>query len=208
MSSSSSSLASPPIADEKNSLFFLCDIQETFRDKIVNWRELVSVAVFMSRVSTTLEIPLIVTEQKPFKPTVAEVAVSSLPNARLFSKSRFSMMTDEVQAAIGRLEGDLGRKFANIFLFGLETHVCVLQTVLDLNRLGYRVYLVSDGIGSQRLSDMLPALQRMSKLNEVLTTTAESSVYELMKDAQHPKFKACLPHVKDLAAGKAHSAKL
>lgn len=87
----------------------------------------------------------------------------------------------------------------NIYLYGLETHICVLQTSLDLRRRGYNVYLVVDGIASQRETDENTALTRLRDAG-VAVTTAESAVYEILQGADHEKFKACLPAVKEFGA--------
>ena len=87
----------------------------------------------------------------------------------------------------------------NIYLYGIEAHVCVLQTTLDLLREGYAVYLVNDGVSSMRAHDRDTAIKRLEAAGAV-STTAESCLYELMGDAKHEKFKACLPLVKELSS--------
>lgn len=61
--------------------------------------------------------------------------------------------------------------------------MCVLQTVLDLLRDNYVVYVVLDGVGSQRAEDRDGALQRLSAYNNVLFTTSESLIYEILGNA-------------------------
>merc|ERR1740130_2108240 len=104
------------------------------------------------------------------------------------------MLTPDVMGVLQSLPDEV----KNVYIFGVESHVCVLQTTLDLLRRGYNVYLVSDAIASQRENDRAVALQRMERAGAILTT-GESALYEILQDAQHPRFKACLKHVKALA---------
>jgi len=175
---------------KKNSAFFVCDIQETFRHLVVGMPELIATSVFLTKCARVLEIPVIASEQQPFKPTVAELDATGWS---LYKKTKFSMCIDAVKEKIKEM-----KHLQNIYLFGIETHVCVLQTALDLLREGYRVYLVSDAVSSQRIVDRQVALERLGRAG-VIITTAESAIYELLKDAKHRQFKLILPLVKDLA---------
>ena len=81
-------------------------------------------------------------------------------------------------------------------LFGIEAHVCVQQTTLDLLERGYNVHLVLDGVSSIREHDRNVAIKRLSEAGAV-TTTSESLIFELMRDAKHPKFKEVLEVIKE-----------
>lgn len=77
-------------------------------------------------------------------------------------------------------------------VFGIEAHVCVQMTVRDLLDHNYNVYLPVDGIGSQRTSDLKPALKLMRSWGEnCVLTTSESIVMQLLRDAKDPMFKQC-----------------
>lgn len=218
-SSAVESLLTAPVSaldapTESNSLFFVCDIQETFRGKILDYDALIATSLFLVKVGNTLGIPTVTTEQKPFKPTVTELSAVIDPaqhsNHALFKKSLFSMLTPEVTALLSRHPS---RK--HVVLFGIETHVCVLQTTLDLLRRGYIVHVVVDAVSSQNAVDRATALKRMeaeasrsamadpSKGAGVLhLTTAESVLFEILRDAQHPKFKELVPAMKELSQVK------
>jgi len=181
-----------PKINENNSAFFLCDLQETFRDTIINMSQVIAGAKFLTTCAGVLDIPVIVTEQKPFKPTVQELGdLKKQKNLKLFSKSQFSMLTDPVKESLKEMKA-----VKNVFLYGVEAHVCIVQTALDLLREGYNVHLVADAVSSQRAADRDFAFQRLDRLGVVLTT-AESALYEILGDAKHGKFKECLPHVKE-----------
>ena len=90
---------------------------------------MLAAASFLTRVAHQLHIPVVVTEQKPFKPTVAEMQLATVPHS-LHTKSLFSMLTPSVLQELK--EKHSGR--THIFLYGIESHVCVMQTALDLLR--------------------------------------------------------------------------
>lgn len=102
------------------------------------------------------------------------------------------MVTDEVYQAVHAAYPE--RKSA--IVFGIETHVCVQQTSLELIEHGYEVHLVVDGVSSQRPHDREVAIRRIAQSGAFLTTS-ESILFELMNDAKHPKFKELLPLFKE-----------
>lgn len=123
------------------------------------------------------------TEQVPQKlgPTVASVAAAIGRPAE--AKSDFSAaacpaaVADWVAAEIDR-----------VLLCGIETHVCVQQTALDLASAGYLVFLAVDAVGSRYAVDHKTALQRMQSAGVTLTTT-EAALFEWCGGADHPQFK-------------------
>lgn len=82
-----------------------------------------------------------------------------------------------------------------VILAGIETHVCVLQTALDLVEQGYRVFLVADCVSSRKLSDKNYGEIRMGSVG-VIITSFEAVLFELLKDAKHENFKAISSIVK------------
>jgi len=148
----------------------------------------------MNKAAKVLDIPVILTEQQPFKPTVSEIDVTDLT---VYKKTKFSMLIDSVKQKLSSLQN-----INHVYIYGIEAHVCVLQTSLELLRGGYKVYLVVDGISSQRTVDRDVAIERLRSAGAMITIS-ESAVYEILKDAKHQKFKQILPLVKDLASGKA-----
>jgi nicotinamidase-related amidase len=77
----------------------------------------------------------------------------------------------------------------NIIVCGIEAHICVLQTVMDLLTAKYNVYIAADCVSSRYADDMAYALRRMENARAVITT-GESVLFEIMKDARHPARKA------------------
>ena len=83
-----------------------------------------------------------------------------------------------------------------ILLCGIEAHVCVLQTTLDLLERGYEVHLLTDGLSSCRAHDRAVALSRLSQSGAFLTSS-EMTLFQLMGDAKNPKFKQVSALIKE-----------
>ncbi len=139
-----------------------------------------------------LEIPMIVTEQysKGLGPTVDEIIECMGDSYRPFEKTTFSgLQTEEIKAAVDAL----GKK--NIIVCGVEAHVCVLQSVIDLIESGHTVILVEDCIASRKVSDKKSAVKRA--IGEgALITSAEAILFELTVGSKSPHFKAVSKIVK------------
>ncbi|CAF5018975.1 unnamed protein product, partial [Rotaria sp. Silwood1] len=89
--------------------------------------------------------------------------------------------------------------FNTAIICGIEAHVCVLQTVIDLLSQGYRVYVVVDAVSSRSLTDRMYAFDHMRQAGAFLTTF-ESIVLQLTRDANHPNFKQIQQLIKTSAA--------
>ena len=170
------------------SCMLLCDIQERFSPVIYKNETVVQTAQFMTSVAKALDIPVVGTQQytKVFGPTVAGcfADAADLDSTPIFEKKLFSMITPEVTAHLSTMEDR-----NSFLLFGIEAHVCVQQTALDLLELGHDVHVIVDGVSSQQPIDRDIALQRMAGAGAYLTT-AQSAAFMLMKTAEHPNFKA------------------
>jgi hypothetical protein len=146
---------------------------------------------------------VVVTEQYPkvFGATVAEFGVgspdappaegasgssSSSSEVRTFAKRKFSMVTPDSEAAVAGYRV-AGRHQA--VLFGVEAHVCVQQTCLDLLEAGHEVHVLLDGVSSQRKFDRAAAIARMQQAG-ALVTTSESALFDMIGDSTHANFKA------------------
>ena len=112
----------------------------------------------------------------------------------IFEKTKFSMITDEVNNKLKEIGGLTERN--DIILTGIEGHICVLQTTLDLLKMGYNVHLCVDAIDSQREIDKDIAMKRLNQSGAILTTS-ESVLFQLLGDAKHSKFKETQKFVKE-----------
>ncbi len=138
-----------------------------------------------------LDLPVVVTEQYPkgLGPTLEGLA-SLCPEP--IEKETFSCVRQpEAMAAI---EGT-GRR--QIVVCGIETHVCVAQTALDLIERGYEVHVPHDAVNSRRGADKRWALERMNAAGVVITTT-ESVLFELLIRCGTTEFKAVSKLVKKI----------
>lgn len=144
--------------------------------------------VILIEATRTLGMPVIVTEQYPrgLGRTI-DVISGHIDNLPRMEKLSFSCMRDE---AIRKAIGDCGRKTA--VLIGIETHVCVMQTALDLMDAGYQSVIASDAVCSRRSHDRVTALDAMARLG-ILVYPTETIAFMLMEKAGTPEFKALSP---------------
>lgn len=169
------------------SILLVIDIQQRLGDampsKVLN--RVLQNACLLARTANLLGVPIIHTEQYPqgLGPT-HPLMLETLPAQRkYFEKTAFSCMNAEgFPSAID----ELGRR--QIVLLGMEAHVCVLQTAMDLAAIGAEVFVVEDAICSRRLENYQNALDRMRAAN-INVLSAESVVFEWMGDSRHPHFK-------------------
>ncbi|PIA19357.1 Isochorismatase hydrolase [Coemansia reversa NRRL 1564] len=174
----------------QGTVFFLCDIQEKFRAGIHAFESLVQVAQKMSRFAEISKIPLIATEQYPkgLGHTASEI---SLDHAELVEeKTKFSMLTPAVAGKLEEL------KTQSVVLFGIESHVCVLQTCLDLLALDYDVHVLADGVSSMNSPEIDIALNRMAHAGAHVVSS-ESIMFQLTGDSKDPVFKQISSLVKE-----------
>uniref|UniRef100_A0A7S3J2U1 Isochorismatase-like domain-containing protein n=1 Tax=Euplotes harpa TaxID=151035 RepID=A0A7S3J2U1_9SPIT len=104
------------------------------------------------------------------------------------------MITEEVLA---ELSSEHPHR-TTVVLFGIEAHVCILQTALDLLDLGYTVLIVADAVSSIRYQDRLVGITRAQQEGTKITTS-ESIIFELIKHVQSKHFKPLMPIIRDVA---------
>ena len=138
-----------------------------------------------------LGIPILWVEQNPegLGPTIPEVS-ELLAGMHPISKHCFSCCKNEqfVQAlkALNRNQ---------ILIVGIEAHICVYQTAMDLVKLGYEVEIVADAVSSRTIENKTVAIQKMSSAGISLTST-EMALFELLAVAEGEQFKEILKIVK------------
>ncbi len=164
------------------SRLFVIDVQEKFVPHLTDGMRLVSNCRFLIEGAKLLGIPLAVTEQNPLKlgTTVAELR-ELLPTP--LDKMRFSSaecLQNELTA------GDEVRR--QIVICGIETHVCIMQTALDLLSQGWDIYVVADAVQSRYESDRSLALDRMAAAGVTLVSV-ESALFEWCETAEAAEFR-------------------
>jgi nicotinamidase-related amidase len=164
------------------------DVQEKLMVVMPRRDEVVAGIKKLAAAAKILGVPVLVTTQytKAIGPTLTEVAEAAGQPSPM-DKLTFSCCgTGEFARALK----DLHRQ--RVIVCGVETHVCVQQTVIDLMNAGYFVYLPVDAVCSRRDLDRDVAIERMRDCGAVITTV-ESALFEMLREAGTTQFKACLP---------------
>ncbi len=167
---------------KEESLVLLVDVQEKLHPHMENKEELTQKIITLLKGIAALEIPLMAARQYPqglgdtiglLRPHITEcydkITFSCCGNDKLVDKLRES-----------------GRKY--VIIAGIEAHVCVLQTVIDLKLLGFLPIVVTDAVSSRNHYDYDVALRRMEYEGAILTTV-ESILFELCREAGTEVFK-------------------
>lgn len=173
-----------------NTVMMLVDLQEKLLPAIHNTEALLDSAERLVRGIRLLDVPIIWTEQNPagLGATAPEIA-EYLPGEAI-SKMSFSCCGEE--KFISSLES-LNSK--QIVLAGIEAHVCIYQTALELIHRGYQVHVVSDAVSSRTPENKAIGLAAMKDAGASITSV-ETVLFELMKVASDEKFRELLKIVK------------
>ncbi len=173
------------------SALLVVDLQEKLMPVIHDGPRVLEQACRFIQVARLLKLPILATEQYPkgIGPTCTAIK-QALGDAPVLEKLTFSSCSAEPFWAAWQA---LGRHTA--IVCGVETHVCVQQTVLDLLQRGEIVFLLADAVGSRRPLDRDLALGRLHDAGAIVTT-AEAVIFELLGRAGTPEFKEALKIVK------------
>jgi len=176
---------------KEHSCLLVIDFQEKIFPFIHQNEQLLKNVPILIRGMKILELPVFVTEQytKGLGPTV-QIIAEALGDIPRIEKSTFSCC-DEPQFSLELATS--GKE--NVIIAGIESHVCVLQTVVDLNHQGYQAVVVADCISSRNPNDKLVAIERMRKEGAIITTY-ESILFELLRSSGGETFKAISKLVK------------
>jgi len=168
-------------------VLLVIDVQQRLMPTLADGPRCVTNCVALLEMATALELPVVVTEQNPagLGRTVEDIARAIPATALRVEKSLFSAFVPEVRSTL------LGLGRPDVLVCGIEAHVCVLQSVLDLLADGFRAFAVTDAITAGQPDQIAPALRRMESAGAVPTGVV-SAMYELMRDARHPAFRRCL----------------
>ena len=167
-----------------NAVFLIIDVQEKITEVMGNKQELLDKLNRLIRGMQILDVPTLITEQYPkgLGPTI-DMITTLLPNISATEKRVFSCCGDP--NFMERLDAT-GR--GNVIVAGIETHVCVYQTVTQLLEANYQVEVVADAVDSRNSFDKEVALQKMQARGAELTTV-EMVLFELQRVAKGDQFK-------------------
>lgn len=174
----------------RDGALLVVDLQEKLLERMRYRGLIVANTVRLLKAAQALEIPAWATEQYPkgLGPSVAEVVerIPHRPEKTCFHCCAVPELLEQLYA----------RRIRHVTLVGIETHVCVAQTALELLTLGYRVQVPADAVGSRFKMDWEFALRRLEQAGAVLTTT-EAVLFEWTESADHPQFKTISALIKD-----------
>lgn len=179
--------------EREHAMALAIDMQEGLVPHIYRSNELIPRVTALIRGLRLLGIPIHVTEHysKGLGHTIAPVA-EALGECTPLEKMTFSACGHpEVQGAV------LGGRGHFVICFGVEAHVCLLQTVIDIKAQGRQPIVVHDALSSRREFDIQVAVNRMRHQGAIVTTV-ESLLFELLGSAAEPEFKAMLAIAKTL----------
>lgn len=188
----------------QNPVIFVCDMQDKFRNAISHFDKILLATQKVLRAAQILKIPVVVTTQNRAKlgPVVAELQPLIEDAAVQADKTLFSMVTPEI--ASHRLPPSSSAAFSassprrEVAIVGIESHICVTQTALDLLARGHAVYVLADGVSSCNDAETPIALARLRAAGAAVTTS-ESWIYEVMGDAGIKEFRDVAKLVRETA---------
>jgi nicotinamidase-related amidase len=165
----------------ERSVLLLVDLQQRLMPAIHDGDAVVTRAVRLAEAAVLLDVPVLATEQYPagLGPTVGPLA--GYPRATM-AKTTFSAAADP------GFHGLLPAGTREVVIAGCETHVCVLQTALELLGSRHRVILAADAAGSRDPPDHRAAIDR-ARQHGVEVVTSEMVLFEWLRDARHPSFR-------------------
>jgi nicotinamidase-related amidase len=177
--------------EKKDSVLVVVDIQERLFPHIYNHEILEKNCNILIAGMKVLDVPILVSEQysKALGHTISSVR-ETLGDHLPMEKICFSCCGEEL--FLNHLK-QLGKK--HIILCGVESHICVLQTALDFQEIGFQVVIIEDCVGSRKPNDKLHAVERMRQAG-VIISTYESILFELCQVAGTDQFKAISKLVK------------
>ncbi len=180
----------PRLRPEETALLVI-DLQEKLMPTIHEGDRISANTAVILQAAGVLDLPFLLTEHYPrgLGRTIDEVAAAMPDPSRRIEKTKFSAAVDLVMEHLRAFERP------SILICGVEAHVCVLQTVLDLQASGFQCFMMLDAISAGQPEQIAPAIRRMERAGGI-STGVLSVLYELMGDARHPAFKELLPLAK------------
>lgn len=171
------------LIDAKRSSLLVIDVQERLVPAIDDWQRVLDAVIWLVRIARRLEVPVLASEQYPkgLGHTHPDV-LAALPAGVVAEKMHFSCGPEACLAPLP------GSERQQVVVCGMETHVCVLQTVLDLKAAGKDVFVVADAVGSRTAGNKALALERMRQ-NGIVVVSGEMVAFEWLRVAGTPRFR-------------------
>lgn len=167
----------------EQSTLLVVDMQDKLLVHVHDWQRTLDHVIWLARVAQKLAVPVLASEQYPkgLGRTQADLA-ALLPAGAVAEKSHFSCVAAHCLANLP------GADRPQVVICGIEAHVCVLQTALELLEQGREVFVVADSVASRRPDDCARALERIRD-NGIDIVTREMVCFEWLQQAGTPLFK-------------------
>ncbi len=184
----------PNLLRREDTALVVIDMQEPFLNVMYDRERLAANVRLLVQSAIVMHIPVVPTTQNAVRLGGVAAEISGA-----FPEGTMPVLADKMAFSCAEADGflkgltALGRH--QIVLCGLETHICVSQTALDLVHLGYQVHVAADAVSSRSLETHKLGMERMRDCG-VLPCAAEAAVYEWLREAGTSTFKAILPLVK------------
>lgn len=175
----------------EKSLLMVIDVQFRLLNVIDDHQQMYQNILDLIKSSQMLDVPILATAQAPLKlGSCVDAIAMQIAEQHMIAKTSFSCLAS----------GDFRKHFMDAkrpqaIITGLETHVCVMQTVLDMIEHHLDVFVVVDAVLSRKSLDHNIALDRMSKAGATLVTS-EMVLTEWIQTADHPHFKTIMSILK------------
>ena len=175
-------ISSDKLSSKVNALIII-DVQEKIIRPIFNKDSIIKNIKKLINAYEILEENIFVSEQNPLK--LGDTFPELLPKSGFKKIEKMEFSLANIPEFLKELKN---KKITNLIVCGIETHICIQQTVLDCLQKGFEVILISDVMGSRNRVDHEIALQRMTQSGAIITTT-ESIIFELCNTADRKEFK-------------------
>jgi nicotinamidase-related amidase len=170
--------------DAKKCCLVLIDVQEKLLRVMQNPDGVVKHCGILIQIAKALDIPILWCQQYPKAMGLTAAPLAELLNG-LSPMDKLSFSCCGAPGFAGRIEA---LHIETAVLCGIESHVCVFQTAMDLLRQGLKVHVIADAVSSRTEENKQIGLSRMAAAGAVISST-EMFLFELLRTAEHPKFK-------------------
>lgn len=186
---------SATLLDPHHSVLVVIDLQEKFKPTLYGVESLIKQTQHLLDAARLLNIPIVITEHYPkgLGPTLEELMerVNGYEHLHVFEKTHFGCYDEpgfmELMTHLSPKEGVVHKR--QVVVCGIETHVCVNQTVTRLLQHHWPVWIVEDAVSSRNPANTVIGLKKMTQLG-ALSACVEMVLFEWLGHAKHPQFKA------------------
>ncbi|WP_372371019.1 isochorismatase family protein [Candidatus Uabimicrobium sp. HlEnr_7] len=179
------------LLDVHRSIVVIIDLQGKLMDMIYRPNLVISSTIRLMKLADLFEVPVVITEQYPkglgsTHPQVLSVYEKLTTKKFYMEKDSFGCCEDQFYSILKNARPDTNKQ--QIIIAGIEAHVCVMQTVIELQENGYEAHVCWECVSGRGEEYRDHALQRMNQKGAIITNH-ESVGFEWARDKNHPKFK-------------------